>query len=228
MYVDLRLAHFLTVLAVVAAAAAGLGAGYHLWHKTGPTAATGSQGSASVVAADIETGLRSRGADDVTCVPVRNGTGSVVCRWTDSTGSIGATFTPLSASTMRADLTRTMTSNDGGTLTVPLGWTTISLATGEMGQIHASTVAAKVDADEAAKSTLREVIPPIESYYADNRSYAGVTLRGLKATYDQALDLSKYSLSGVTDTTYCVSTGSGAAAWHTNGPAEPMTAGLCP
>src|SRR3954466_3673317 len=58
--------------------------------------------------------------------------------------------------------------------------------------------------DSANKANVRSVIPSIESYYADNNSYSGMTLTSLQTTYDQALDLSKYTLPGFADTTYCV------------------------
>src|SRR5213592_2945899 len=49
--------------------------------------------------------------------------------------------------------------------------------------------------DSANKSNVRSVIPSIESYYADNNTYSTMTLALLKTNYDQALDLSKYSLA---------------------------------
>src|SRR5437762_9619075 len=56
--------------------------------------------------------------------------------------------------------------------------------------------------DSANKANVRSIIPSVESYYADNNTYSGMTLAGLQTTYDQALDLSKYTLAGVADTTY--------------------------
>jgi len=47
--------------------------------------------------------------------------------------------------------------------------------------------------DSANKANVRSIIPSLESYYADNNSYSGMTLAALQATYDQALDMSKYA-----------------------------------
>jgi hypothetical protein len=45
------------------------------------------------------------------------------------------------------------------------------------------------------------------------------TLAGL-VTYDQSIDVSKYTLAGVTATSYCIQSpqGSGARVWRKNGP----------
>ena len=76
----------------------------------------------------------------------------------------------------------------------------------------------------ASKANVRSILPSIESYYADNNSYSGMTLGILQSTYDQALDLSKYTLSGVTTSTYCVQSpqGTGSAVWRKNGPAAAL------
>jgi type IV pilus assembly protein PilA len=60
--------------------------------------------------------------------------------------------------------------------------------------------------DSAAKANLRSLIPSVESYYADNGTYASMTIAGLKTSYDQSLDTSVYSVVGTpTSSTYCVS-----------------------
>ena len=76
----------------------------------------------------------------------------------------------------------------------------------------------------ASKANVRSILPSIESYYADNNSYSGMTLGILQSTYDQALDLSKYTLSGVTTSTYCVQSpqGTGSTVWRKNGPAAAL------
>ena len=84
--------------------------------------------------------------------------------------------------------------------------------------------------DSANKANVRAILPDIESYAADNNSsYSGMTLAALQTTYDQALDLSKYTLSGVGDTTYCVQSpqGTGSTVWRKNGPAAPMEKNHC-
>ena len=54
--------------------------------------------------------------------------------------------------------------------------------------------------DSANKANVRSIIPDIESYYADNNTYSGMTMAGLQTSYDQALNLSQYTLNAVTDT----------------------------
>ena len=83
--------------------------------------------------------------------------------------------------------------------------------------------------DSANKANVRSIIPSIESYYADNNTYSGMTLAALQTTYDQALNLSQYTLNGVTDTTYCVQSPQGSAAhtWKKAGPAAPLASGNC-
>ena len=83
--------------------------------------------------------------------------------------------------------------------------------------------------DAASKANVRSVIPDVESYYADNNTYSGMTLAVLQTTYDQALNLSQYTLTGVSDTTYCVQSpqGSGAHVFYKDGPAVGIVAGHC-
>jgi type IV pilus assembly protein PilA len=60
--------------------------------------------------------------------------------------------------------------------------------------------------DSAAKANLRSLIPSVESYYADQGTYASMSIANLKSTYDQSLDASVYSVVGTPgSTTYCVS-----------------------
>ncbi len=85
--------------------------------------------------------------------------------------------------------------------------------------------------DNAAKANVRSIIPAIESFYADNDSYApggtAMTLDQLKTSYDQALDVSKYTLNAVTATSYCISSTSGDKNWKKEGPAAQILAGSC-
>jgi prepilin-type N-terminal cleavage/methylation domain-containing protein len=83
--------------------------------------------------------------------------------------------------------------------------------------------------DAAHKANVRSIIPSIESYYADNNSYSGMTLAALQTTYDQALDLSKYTLNAVSDTGYCVQSpqGTGSHVWKKAGPAAPLAQATC-
>ena len=82
--------------------------------------------------------------------------------------------------------------------------------------------------DAAAKANVRSVIPDIESFYADNNTYVGMTLDSLKSNYDQALDTSKYNLKSLTATSYCIDSTSGASTWQKAGPASAIVSGACP
>jgi type IV pilus assembly protein PilA len=78
-----------------------------------------------------------------------------------------------------------------------------------------------------AQYDVRAIIPSIESYYADRGTYATMTLPALQ-TYDQAVDVSKYTLSSVSDTTYCIQSSWGGQTWRKNGPSEPPEPLACP
>jgi type IV pilus assembly protein PilA len=56
----------------------------------------------------------------------------------------------------------------------------------------------------ANKANVRSIIPTVETFYADNNTYVGMTLTALQASYDQALDQTKYSLGTLSATSYCV------------------------
>jgi type IV pilus assembly protein PilA len=83
--------------------------------------------------------------------------------------------------------------------------------------------------DAANKANVRSIVPSIESFYADQNTYANMTLGYLQTMYDQALDTSKYALTA-SSTTYCVqSPATGTShVFMKNGPASGITAGSCP
>jgi len=78
--------------------------------------------------------------------------------------------------------------------------------------------------DAAAKSNLAVVANTISAYFQDNKTFVGMTVAGLKSTYDQAIDTSKYVIppADLTATTYCVQTTSGTRTWRKNGPAAQL------
>jgi Tfp pilus assembly protein PilE len=80
-------------------------------------------------------------------------------------------------------------------------------------------------ADAAAEANLRAIIPTIEAYYADRRTYEDMTLDVLEASYDQAIEPSRYSLSGVTTATYCISSTYAGQTWRKAGPEGAMGRG---
>jgi prepilin-type N-terminal cleavage/methylation domain-containing protein len=82
--------------------------------------------------------------------------------------------------------------------------------------------------DSTNKANVRSIIAPISSYYADHQTYVGMTLAGLQ-TYDQSLDVSKYTLASITATSYCVQSpqGTGPRIWRRNGPAATVDNNHC-
>lgn len=82
--------------------------------------------------------------------------------------------------------------------------------------------------DATARANVHVVVPSIESYFADNSTYVGMTLAGLKASYDHAIDPARYTLTSLTATGYCVSSSAGGRTWKKAGPGAQYTSGGCP
>ena len=55
-----------------------------------------------------------------------------------------------------------------------------------------------------AASSLRNVVPWVVDYYADNGTYAGMTAAKLNAAYDISLDGTQYGFGTGTLDTYCI------------------------
>jgi type IV pilus assembly protein PilA len=84
--------------------------------------------------------------------------------------------------------------------------------------------------ESAAKANLRSLIPDVESYFADNGSYSGMSLATLKTNYDQSLNASIYTVISVGANTYCVSAvdkPGGTTTWYKAGPASEMSTTAC-
>jgi len=82
--------------------------------------------------------------------------------------------------------------------------------------------------DVAARVAVREALPAVEAYFADNGTYAGMSLGALEAEYDAGLDGS-LAFSNLSVRTYCVSAVSGKQTAHIAGPDDPQPQdGLCP
>jgi type IV pilus assembly protein PilA len=81
--------------------------------------------------------------------------------------------------------------------------------------------------NSAAAADVRSIIPTIESYFSDNGTYVGMTVAGLKASYDQALDVSTYTIpaTSLTSSTYCVQATSQNKTAAKNGPSAAITVG---
>src|ERR1044072_1113495 len=78
----------------------------------------------------------------------------------------------------------------------------------------------------AAKANVRASVPGIEAYYADNNTYAGLTLTGIQASYDAGIKNITFG-STLNATTYCVQSGVGHATFNKNGPAADIITGAC-
>ena len=80
--------------------------------------------------------------------------------------------------------------------------------------------------ESAAKANVRASIPGLEAYYADNNTYAGMTLAGIQASYDAGIKNITFG-STLNATTYCVQSVVGQATFNKNGPAADIVTGAC-
>jgi len=71
--------------------------------------------------------------------------------------------------------------------------------------------------DAVASSSLRQAVPAIAAYFADNDSYVGMTPAGLRTSYEGTLHAS-LQLSSLTGTGYCAQTSVSGRTWRQNGP----------
>jgi hypothetical protein len=76
-----------------------------------------------------------------------------------------------------------------------------------------------------AEGNVRAVIPAIEAYYADNGSYAGVSLARLRTTYDPTL--AGVRIVRANARTYCVESTVGSTTASKHGPAADITLSGC-
>jgi len=80
--------------------------------------------------------------------------------------------------------------------------------------------------ESAAKANVRAAVPAIEAFYADNNTYAGITLAGLQASYDAGVKNITFG-STLNNTTYCVQSIVGAATFNKSGPSADIVSGAC-
>ena len=83
----------------------------------------------------------------------------------------------------------------------------------------------------AAGADVRSIIPSIESYFSDNGTYSGMSVAALQASYDQAINLSTYTLGAGTQTasSYCIQASSQNQTASKAGPsAQIVIGGTCP
>jgi prepilin-type N-terminal cleavage/methylation domain-containing protein len=79
--------------------------------------------------------------------------------------------------------------------------------------------------NSAAQANVRAAVPAVEAYFADNGTYAGMTLTGLRASYDQAIK--GITIVSSSSSTYCVRGTSGSKDFYKNGPGGDITATVC-
>jgi hypothetical protein len=80
--------------------------------------------------------------------------------------------------------------------------------------------------EAAAQANVRASIPAIEAYFADNGTYAGVTVEGLRATYDAGIGDVRL-ISPLNGETYCVESTVGTVTFSKAGPVADIVPGAC-
>ncbi|HEY5160957.1 MAG TPA: prepilin-type N-terminal cleavage/methylation domain-containing protein [Gaiellaceae bacterium] len=79
-----------------------------------------------------------------------------------------------------------------------------------------------------ARSNVRVVVPALTAYYTEHSTYVDATLTALRNQYDLQIDdsaASRYKISGLGDSTYCLQNHIGNWYAWTTGPNEPIDAG---
>jgi hypothetical protein len=77
----------------------------------------------------------------------------------------------------------------------------------------------------SAESNVRSAIPAVEAYYADNGTYAGMTLEGLRTTYDAGLP--DVVIAAADAETYCVESTVNSESFFKAGPGADIWPGHC-
>lgn len=80
---------------------------------------------------------------------------------------------------------------------------------------------------EAARANVRAAIPALEAYYADNGTYAGVSLAVLRISYDRGIGNVSF-VGPLNRTRYCLESTVGSATYSKHGPTADVVAGPCP
>jgi hypothetical protein len=76
------------------------------------------------------------------------------------------------------------------------------------------------------RSNVRVAVVPIEAWYAEHQTYAGLTLEKLRRIDPLLEDIQL--VGALTSETYCVESSVGVATWRKQGPGSPLTGGHCP
>jgi type IV pilus assembly protein PilA len=83
--------------------------------------------------------------------------------------------------------------------------------------------------DQAARADIRAAVPGVEAFFADTGTYVGITLAGLKNSYDQGIK--SVSFPTLAADSYCiqnVASDTGGKQWHLTGPGGDIATGACP
>jgi hypothetical protein len=221
--IELRFAAFVATLALAAAGFLGLAVGYYLWHRSSqPTAIQRAPG-------DLYAGLTQSEA-------------AAMAKKEAVTEITAFTSYPASAIKRTMDQTVATKATCGGqpywrfAISGAGSGLYVSLADG-VGLCRSNSFSAgllSLDSDrtsagpDAAGADVRAIIPSVEAYFADNGTYAGMTVAELRKDYDNAIDRSTYRLRAATATTYCIEATVGSSTMHKSGPAASIVPGPCP
>jgi type IV pilus assembly protein PilA len=77
----------------------------------------------------------------------------------------------------------------------------------------------------AAQANVRSAVPAVEAYFADENTYATMTVAALQASYDQGIK--NITFSGLSATSYCMQSTVGGKTWNKAGPAADIVTGAC-
>jgi type IV pilus assembly protein PilA len=80
--------------------------------------------------------------------------------------------------------------------------------------------------DAAAKANVRAAVPAVEAYYADNSTYAGMSLAALQAI-DAGVRINALAAAKQTINDYCISATVGGKSWYKGGPADDLSTTAC-
>jgi prepilin-type N-terminal cleavage/methylation domain-containing protein len=73
-----------------------------------------------------------------------------------------------------------------------------------------------------AASDLHALVPAIESYYAENHTFVGMTPGVLRKRYDQTIDAARYAFTSLSATTYCARATVDGMTAYKSGPSGPV------
>lgn len=80
--------------------------------------------------------------------------------------------------------------------------------------------------DAVASANVRQASLAAKTYFQDESTYAGITLDGLRAAYDQSLP-AELAFSDLTAEGYCIESTVGGRTWRQDGPGAPIERAAC-